>query len=95
MFTTSRTYPWPFATQIFHNSQPSHGGDRTIFEVMTSTLLIGTPRSVASLLAVTLERVFEDYVYLPNYSRNYMDWLTDAEDQFQKLAYNYLSDEIM
>jgi len=25
-------------TQIFHNSQPSHGGDRKIFEVMTSTL---------------------------------------------------------
>jgi hypothetical protein len=25
-------------THIFHNGQPSHGGDRTIFEVMTSTL---------------------------------------------------------
>jgi len=24
-------------TQIFHNGQPSHGGDRKTFEVMTST----------------------------------------------------------
>jgi len=29
-------------TQIFHNGQPSHGGDRKIFEVMTSTLPKGT-----------------------------------------------------
>ena len=26
--TTSGTYPWSFVTQIFHNGQPSHGGDR-------------------------------------------------------------------
>ena len=25
VFTTSRTYPWSFVTQIFHNGQPSHG----------------------------------------------------------------------
>jgi hypothetical protein len=31
---TSGTYPWLFVTQIFHNSQPSHGGDSKIFEVM-------------------------------------------------------------
>ena len=42
MFTTSGTYPWSFVTQIFHNGQPSHGGDRNIFEVMTSTLPKGT-----------------------------------------------------
>jgi hypothetical protein len=24
-------------TQVFHNGQPSHGGDRKTFEVMTST----------------------------------------------------------
>jgi hypothetical protein len=42
VFTTSGTYPWSFVTQIFHNGQPSHGGDRKIFEVMTSTLLNGT-----------------------------------------------------
>jgi len=29
---------WSFVTQIFHNGQPSHGGDRKIFKVMTSTL---------------------------------------------------------
>jgi hypothetical protein len=27
VFTTSGTYPLSFVTQIFHNSQPSHGGD--------------------------------------------------------------------
>jgi hypothetical protein len=41
-------------TQIFHNGQPSHGGDHKIFEVMTSTLPKGTLGSVASLLAATL-----------------------------------------
>jgi hypothetical protein len=41
-------------TQIFQNGQPSHGGSRKIFEVMTSTLPKGTLASVASLLAATL-----------------------------------------
>ena len=54
MFSTSGTYPLSFVTQIFHNGQPSHGGDRKIFEVMTSTLPKGTLGSVASFLAVTL-----------------------------------------
>ena len=53
MFTTSGTFPWSFVTQIFHNGQPCHGGDRKIFEVMTSTLPKGTLGSVASLLAAT------------------------------------------
>jgi hypothetical protein len=35
VFTTSGTYPWSFVTQIFHNGQPSHGGDRKTFEVMS------------------------------------------------------------
>ena len=34
---TSGTYPWSFVTQICHNGQPSRGGDRQTFEVMTST----------------------------------------------------------
>jgi hypothetical protein len=34
---TSGTYSWPFVTQISHSGQPSHGGDRKTFEVMTST----------------------------------------------------------
>jgi hypothetical protein len=38
-------------TQIFQNGQPSHGGGRKIFEVMTSTLPKGTLGSVASVLA--------------------------------------------
>jgi hypothetical protein len=31
VFTTNGTYPWSFVTQIFHNGQPSRGGDRKIF----------------------------------------------------------------
>ena len=56
VFTTSGTYPWSFVTQIFHNGQPSHGGDRKIFEVMTSTSPKGTLGSVAYWLAVALYR---------------------------------------
>ena len=37
VFTTSGTYLWSFVTHIFHNGQPSHGGDCKTFEVMTST----------------------------------------------------------
>ena len=37
VLTTSVSYPWSFETQIFHNGQPSRGGDRRTFEVMTST----------------------------------------------------------
>jgi len=33
---TSETDPWSFVTHIFHSCQPSHGGDRKTFEVMTS-----------------------------------------------------------
>jgi hypothetical protein len=36
VFTTSGTYPWSFVTLIFHNGQPSGGGNRKAFEVMTS-----------------------------------------------------------
>jgi hypothetical protein len=53
VFTTSGTYPWSFVTQICHNGQPSHGGDRTFIEVMTSILPKGTLGSVASLIAAT------------------------------------------
>jgi hypothetical protein len=51
---TCGTYPWSFVTQIFHNGQPNHGGDRKFSEVMTSTLPKGTLGLVASLLATTL-----------------------------------------
>jgi hypothetical protein len=54
VLTTSGTYPWSFVIQIFHNVQPSHGGDHKMFEVMASTLPRGTIGSVASLLAATL-----------------------------------------
>ena len=60
VFTTGGTYPWSFVTQIFHNGQPSHGGDRKTFEVMTSTLPRGTFGSVAFLLAATYGTQDED-----------------------------------
>ena len=60
MLTTSGTDPWSFVTQILHNGQPSHGGDRNIFEVMTSTLPKGTLGSVASLLAAILYQEHTD-----------------------------------
>jgi hypothetical protein len=53
-------------TQIFHSGQPSHGGDRKIFEVMTPTLPKGTLGSVASLLAAML--------YQGNIDRNHKLW---------------------
>jgi len=37
MLTTGGIYPWSFVTHIFHNGQPSRGGDPKTFEVMTST----------------------------------------------------------
>ena len=37
VLTTSGKYPWSSVTQIFRNSQPSHGVDSNTFEVMTST----------------------------------------------------------
>jgi len=40
-------------TQIFYKGQPGHGGDRYIFEVMTSPLQKGTLASVASMLAAS------------------------------------------
>ena len=43
-------------TYIFHNGQPSHGGDHKTFEEMNSTELRGTVGSVASLVAATLSR---------------------------------------
>ena len=58
MFTTSGTYPWSFVTQIFHNDPPSHGGDRKIFEVLTSTLPKGTIVSVAFLLAAITQDTY-------------------------------------
>jgi hypothetical protein len=51
---------------MVNNRQPSHGGDRKIFEVMTSTLPKGTLGSLASLLAATF--------YQGNLDRNHKLW---------------------
>ena len=40
-------------TQIFHNSQPRHGGDRYIFDVIISPLQKRTLASVASVLVAS------------------------------------------
>ena len=74
VFTTSETYPWSFVTKIFHNGQPSHGGDRNIFEVMTSTLSKGTLGSVVSLLAATL--------YQGNPDRNNKLWNIISSERY-------------
>jgi hypothetical protein len=47
------TNPLVIVTQILHNGQPSHGGDRNIFEVMTSPLPKWTLVSVVSVLAAS------------------------------------------
>jgi hypothetical protein len=74
MYVLSGTYPWSFVTQIFHNGQPSHGGDRKIFEVMTSTLPKGNLGSVASLLAATL--------YQGNPDRNHKLWNIVSSERY-------------
>ena len=74
VLTTSGTYPWSFVTQIFHNGQPSHGGDRKIFKVMTSTLPKGTLGSVASLLAATLHQ--------GNRDRNHKLWIIVSTERY-------------
>jgi hypothetical protein len=33
---------WSFGTQICNNGQPSHGGDRKAFEVITDTIVLFT-----------------------------------------------------
>jgi hypothetical protein len=42
VLTTNGTYPWSFVTQIFHNVQPCHGGERKRFEIITPT----SPRGI-------------------------------------------------
>ena len=74
VFTTSGTYPWSFVTQIFHNGQPSHGGERKIFEVMTSTLPKRILGSVASLLAATL--------YQGNPDKNHKLWNIVSSERY-------------
>ena len=74
MFTTSRTYPWSLLTQKFHSGQTGHGGDRIIFEVMTSTFPKGTLGSVASLLAATLYKGKPD--------KNHMLWNIVSSERY-------------
>jgi len=40
VFTTSGTYPWSFVTHIFRYGQPSHDGDRKIFELYQEKSLL-------------------------------------------------------
>ena len=54
VLTTSVTYSWSFVTQIFHSGQPSHGGDRKTFEVMTPTCLLLHLLFIYSLIEKTV-----------------------------------------
>jgi hypothetical protein len=60
----SGTYPWSFVTQIFHSGQPSHGGDRKLFEAMTSTLPKGT---IGKLLIVNFPFICNNIPAAPAY----------------------------
>jgi hypothetical protein len=53
-------------TQIFHIGQPSHGGDRKTFEVMTST----QPRGILGLVAFFLTAI----LYQGNSDGNHKLW---------------------
>jgi hypothetical protein len=73
--------------KIFHNSQPSHGGDGKMLEVVTSTLPKGTVGSVASLLAATLYQINPD--------RNHNLWNIVSTDRYKLhmkvlLEYGYI-----
>jgi hypothetical protein len=59
---------------VNENSQPSHGGDRKILEVMTSTLPKGTLGSVGFLLAATL--------YQGNPDRNHKFWNIVSSERY-------------
>ena len=72
---TSGTYPWSFVTQIFHNGQPCHGGDRKIFEVMTSTLPKGTLGSVVTLLAATKSLIKSSQHKALNNKKPHQNWM--------------------
>ena len=73
VFTTSGTYQWSFVTQMFRNGQPSHGGDRNSFEVMTSTKLIETVGSISSFSIATR--------YQGNQERNNKLWNTGSTER--------------
>jgi hypothetical protein len=54
--------------QAFHSSQSGHGGDRKIFEVMTTTSPLGTPGLLFPFLAKSLYQV--------NHDMNHKLWLS-------------------
>ena len=54
VLTTSVTYSWSYVPEIFHSGQPSHGGDRKTFEVMTSTCLLLHLLFIYSLIEKTV-----------------------------------------
>jgi hypothetical protein len=73
-------------TQIFHNGQPSHCGDRKIFEVMTSTLPKRTLGLVASLLVATLYQGNPDMKHkLWNITHTKTNWVLLVEQELPTL----------
>ena len=54
VLTTSVIYSRSFVPEIFHSGQPSHGGDRKTFEVMTSTCFLLHLLFIYSLIEKTV-----------------------------------------
>jgi biotin transporter BioY len=67
VFATSGTYPWSFVTQIFHNGQSSHGGDRKLcYSIFSFMCMFCRSLFVLFLLAIVLSVLlrFTDFDYL-------------------------------
>ena len=80
MFTTSATtYPWSFVTQIFHNGQPSHSGDRNTFEVMTSNLTHRNHWFSSFLVSSNL--------YQGHFDRNHKLWNSVSTERYIYTSY--------
>ena len=62
--------------KIFHNGQPSHGGNCKTFDVMTSTLPIGTLAGLGSAAFLTL------YQYQGNPNRNHKLWNIISKERY-------------
>ena len=66
LLTTSGTYRWTFVTQIFHNSQPSHGDERKTFEMMPYELP-PTSNPLCSIFIVSSNRQSRKHDIIHNY----------------------------
>ena len=70
VFTTSETYTWSFVTQIFHNCQPSHGGDVKLpkWWLQLKTIIYRSPWFSSFLVSRAV------ILYQENSDRNHKLW---------------------